>query len=63
VKLNLRGRELSSFLGEAQARLEKDVDYDHEKYELKWGGQFENQARAQKRVARAWLAEHGVTDS
>jgi len=51
VKLNLRGRDLSSFLDDARAKLAKDVHYDHEKYEITWGGQFENQARAQKRLA------------
>lgn len=51
VKLNLRGRDLSSFLGEARAKIAEDVPYDHDKYEIVWGGQFENQARAQKRLA------------
>ncbi|OPC51709.1 hypothetical protein BAY06_05165 [Elizabethkingia anophelis] len=51
VKLNLRGRDLSSFLKEAQAKIEKDIKYDHEKYHIKWGGQFENQNRACSRLA------------
>ncbi|OPC04926.1 hypothetical protein BAS09_04380 [Elizabethkingia ursingii] len=51
VKLNLRGRDLSSFLNEAQAKIEKDIKYDHEKYHIKWGGQFENQNRAYSRLA------------
>ena len=51
VKLNLRGRDLSSFLADAHARLAKDVQFDPQLYELKWGGQFENQARAQARLA------------
>ncbi|HIC8643495.1 TPA: efflux RND transporter permease subunit [Elizabethkingia meningoseptica] len=51
VKLNLRGRDLSSFLKEAQAKIEKDIKYDHEKYQIKWGGQFENQNRAYSRLA------------
>jgi cobalt-zinc-cadmium resistance protein CzcA len=51
VKLNLRGRDLSSFLGEARAKIAELVHYDHEKYEITWGGQFENQARAQARLA------------
>lgn len=50
VKLNLRG-DLSSFLKEAQAKIEKDIKYDHEKYHIKWGGQFENQNRAYSRLA------------
>lgn len=51
VKLNLRGRDLASFLSEAQSAIEKDVKYDHHNYEIKWGGQFENQHRAYSRLA------------
>lgn len=51
VKLNLRGRDLSSFLNEAQTAIEKNVDYDHHNYHIKWGGQFENQNRAYSRLA------------
>ncbi len=51
VKLNLRGRDLSSFLKEAQVQIEKKVQYDHHKYHIKWGGQFENQNRAYSRLA------------
>jgi cobalt-zinc-cadmium resistance protein CzcA len=51
VKLDLRGRALSSFLEEAQRNIEQKVKYDHEKFEIVWGGQFENQQRAQARLA------------
>ena len=51
VKLNLRGRDLSSFLKEAQNAIESKVDYNHELYHIKWGGQFENQHRAYSRMA------------
>jgi len=51
VKLNLRGTDLSSFLKKAQDKIEKDIKYDHEKYQIKWGGQFENQNRAYSRLA------------
>jgi cobalt-zinc-cadmium resistance protein CzcA len=51
VKLNIRGRDLSSFLKDAHARIEADVHYDPSRFELTWGGQFENQQRAQKRLA------------
>lgn len=51
VKLNLRGRDLSSFLNEAQTAIEKNVEYDHHNYHIKWGGQFENQNRAYSRLA------------
>ncbi|MFP8893377.1 efflux RND transporter permease subunit [Chryseobacterium sp. EZn1] len=51
VKLNLRGTDLSSFLKNAQNTIEKEIQYDHEKYQIKWGGQFENQNRAYSRLA------------
>ena len=46
VKLNLRGSDLTTFLKEAQSKIEHDVKYDHERYSINWGGQFENQNRA-----------------
>ncbi len=51
VRLNLRDRDLSSFLHEAAASIEKNVQYDHERLTVKWGGQFENQNRAYARLA------------
>jgi len=51
VKLNLRGRDLASFLGNAQKEIEKKVQYNHEKYQIGWGGLFENQQRAQHRLS------------
>lgn len=51
VKLNLRGRDLSSFLAEAQKTIEREVAYDHDLYEVSWGGQFENQNRAYRRLS------------
>jgi cobalt-zinc-cadmium resistance protein CzcA len=51
VRLNLRGRDLSSFLAEAHDKIAKQVKFDATKYQLEWGGQFENQQRAQKRLA------------
>lgn len=51
VKLDLRGRDLASFLREAQKTIEEKIKYDHTKYEIAWGGLFENQQRAQARMA------------
>lgn len=51
VKLNLRGIDLTTFVAEGQKRIEEQVKYDHEKYSIKWGGQFENQRRAYSRLA------------
>ncbi len=51
VKLNLRGTDLSTFLKTARQKIEQQVKYDHEKYKINWGGQFENQNRAYARLA------------
>lgn len=51
VKLNVRNRDLNSLLQEAQSSIEKNVKYDHSKYNIVWGGQFENQNRAYTRLA------------
>lgn len=51
VKLNLRGRDLTNFLKEANDQIENTIQYDHSKYNIQWGGQFENQNRAYKRLA------------
>jgi cobalt-zinc-cadmium resistance protein CzcA len=51
VKLNLRGRDLSSFLHEAQQNIDKNIQYDHSTCRIVWGGQFENQQRAYARLA------------
>jgi cobalt-zinc-cadmium resistance protein CzcA len=50
VKLNLRGRDLSGFFSDAQKQIADKVKFDTTKYELEWGGQFENQRRAQQRL-------------
>lgn len=50
VRLDLRGRDLSSFLAEAEAKLAPLVKSLPEGTELSWGGQFENQNRAQARL-------------
>ncbi len=49
VRLNLRGRDLSSFLAEAQARIAREAPAPPG-YEVRWGGQFENQQRATARL-------------
>lgn len=51
VKLNLRGRDLASFLAEAEARLKSEITYDRTKFAVEWGGLFENQQRAQGRLS------------
>ncbi|CAM3322168.1 efflux RND transporter permease subunit [Empedobacter stercoris] len=51
IKLNLRDRDLGSFLKEAHDKIEQNITYDHRLYHLKWSGQFENQNRAYKRLS------------
>jgi heavy metal efflux system protein len=51
VRLNIRGRDLASFTEEANERLVREVPYDHSRYEVTWGGQLDNQQRAQARLA------------
>jgi len=51
VKLNLRNRDLSSFLREAEGKIAAKVKFDPTINEIAWGGQFENQQRAQARLA------------
>ena len=51
VRLNLRGRDLTSFLNEAQSRIAREIVYDHTKNQIRWDGQFENQNRAYTRLA------------
>ncbi|MFZ6844195.1 efflux RND transporter permease subunit [Undibacterium sp. RuTC16W] len=50
VGLGLKGRDLASFLDDAKEQVESKVNYDHAKIQITWGGQFENQQRAQARL-------------
>ncbi|MBK8593517.1 MAG: efflux RND transporter permease subunit [Sandaracinaceae bacterium] len=52
VETNVRGRDLASFVGEAQERVRRDVDVPPG-YVLRWGGQFENLSAAVGRLAVA----------
>ncbi|HTV02856.1 MAG TPA: CusA/CzcA family heavy metal efflux RND transporter [Luteitalea sp.] len=49
VQCNVRGRDIGSFVAEAQRRL-ASVDLPSGYY-VRWGGQFENQSRAMSRLA------------
>ncbi|MBP9112090.1 MAG: efflux RND transporter permease subunit [Polyangiaceae bacterium] len=50
VEVNLRGRDLVSWVSEAQERVKKAVPLDTG-YSVVWGGQFENFQRAKDRLA------------
>jgi cobalt-zinc-cadmium resistance protein CzcA len=51
IRLNLRGTDLTTFLNQANEKIQKNVRYDHENINLKWSGQFENRNRAYTRLA------------
>lgn len=49
VRLNIRGRDLGSFVDEARDKVRKAVALP-EGYSTEWGGEFENQERAMARL-------------
>ena len=50
VRIDNRGRDLTSYLAEAQQRINKEVRFDPKTVRLEWAGQFENERRAQDRL-------------
>jgi cobalt-zinc-cadmium resistance protein CzcA len=50
VECNVRGRDIGSFVAEAQQKLTSIENTLPEGYRLDWGGQFENHQRAMKRL-------------
>lgn len=52
VEANVRGRDLASFVGEAQRRVRDQVQMPPG-YVVQWGGQFENLSAASERLAVA----------
>src|SRR5207253_1386456 len=50
VQTNVRGRDLGSFVREAQGRIDREVKRPVG-YTIEWGGQFEHLERAQRRLA------------
>ena len=49
VELNIRGRDIGSFVKEAQSLMDKELQLPSGYY-ISWGGQFENLKRATKRL-------------
>jgi cobalt-zinc-cadmium resistance protein CzcA len=49
VRMNVRNRDLGSFIAEAQKRVKAEVNLPVG-YDIWWGGEFENQQRAMKRL-------------
>jgi len=50
VRINMRDRDITSFLKEASEAIENNITYNHHDFELKWSGQFDNQKRAFARL-------------
>jgi heavy metal efflux system protein len=50
IRIDNRDPDLTSYLEQAQARIASQVHYDHDRVRLEWGGQFENQRRAESRL-------------
>jgi cobalt-zinc-cadmium resistance protein CzcA len=50
VQCNVRGRDIGSFVGEAQQVIEQNVDFPVG-YFIRWGGQFEHQESAMRRLS------------
>jgi cobalt-zinc-cadmium resistance protein CzcA len=75
VQCNVRGRDIGSFVAEAQKRIDAEVELSDKNYWLTWGGQFENMQRAQRRlaivvplallmiIALLWLTYRNVIDT
>ena len=51
LRMNLRGRDLTSFVNEAHSKIEEQIEYDHTKFYFHWAGQLEHQERAYGRLA------------
>jgi heavy metal efflux system protein len=50
IGIDNRDRDLTSYLEEAQAKIAARVHFDPNRIRLEWGGQFENQRRAEARL-------------
>jgi len=49
VRIDLAGRDMASYLAEVKEKIAQSVHFDASKYHVEYGGQFENQERAQRR--------------
>jgi cobalt-zinc-cadmium resistance protein CzcA len=50
IRIDNRDPDLTSYLRQAQDRIAQQVHFDPGKVRLEWGGQFENQRRAESRL-------------
>lgn len=51
VEVNVRGRDMGSFVAEARRKVAEQVVMPSPRYRVEWGGQFEHLQRAQRRLA------------
>ncbi len=50
ITCNVRGRDMGTFVQEAQHKIAQQVQLPKGRYSFQWGGQFENLVRAQRRL-------------
>lgn len=50
ISVNVRGRDVGSFVAEAQQAVAQSVTLPQGRYHIEWGGQFENMQRARLRL-------------
>lgn len=50
ISSNIRGRDMGSFVAEAQRQIEEKVKLPPGRYHIEWGGQFENLISARQRL-------------
>jgi cobalt-zinc-cadmium resistance protein CzcA len=50
ISSNIRGRDMGSFVAEAQRKIDEQVKLPPGRYHLEWGGQFENLISARQRL-------------
>jgi cobalt-zinc-cadmium resistance protein CzcA len=50
ISANVRGRDIGSFVAEAQRKIAEQVDLPDGRYRIEWGGQFEHMLRARQRL-------------
>ncbi|MEZ6049627.1 MAG: CusA/CzcA family heavy metal efflux RND transporter [Planctomycetaceae bacterium] len=50
IESNVRGRDMGSFVAEAQQKVNEQILLPTGRYHIEWGGQFENLQRAQARL-------------
>jgi cobalt-zinc-cadmium resistance protein CzcA len=50
IRIDNPDRDLTSYLAEAQSKIADQIHFDQSRIRLEWGGQFENQRRAEARL-------------